>query len=389
MKRTIEIGKSPSLNQIEAHEASLAGYSGDIDVLMARDVSRNFFVESRLASFIAGLSRRGALTVADWGATSISHKRKRFADSPEGVASVLYGRSVTLNDRERTPISTSDVLQRIIDGGGFGEGGADEVMRGNSHRSVSIYAFDDLDEKPFALASTNVYSRFKDKFQKILFRYFEVGSGEGYRDRVGASLLDHLTRFVFEIYMNAYYHGRLSVSRDVIVPGMRYVRMKRYIAANRTDLISGATGFVELQQYLDAKFVNASNSMFCEISISDHGIGIPARFLSTCPWHSEQTMDSDFRCNLINTIIAKSLSSNTNLAGAGNGLRNAIRDVDRLGGFLSIRTGDVWLFRDSRITSSSSETDSLETALIAVQSNQKLLPICGTQVNMLLPMGRI
>ena len=107
-------------------------------------------------------------------------------------------------------------------------------------------------------------------------------------------------------------------------------------------------------------------------------MGIIKRFLASRP---DYNLDADFTqltdLEKINFIIEKSLSSKL-FSGAGQGIKGALRSIQELNGFLSLRTNDLWIYFDG--------TDSLKDfSFNPVQTSMKLSDKRGTSYNILIP----
>ena len=164
--------------------------------------------------------------------------------------------------------------------------------------------------------------------------------------------------------------------QNSIVRGLRYVRLKKHIATNRADFLHRAEGYPELQAYLSTRVPAQGSFKFYEIAIGDQGLGIIGRFLSTRPDFNNPTTSSE-RASLVNQIIDQALSSKRGRSGAGYGLRNALRAVRELDGFLSLRTDALWLHW------SPSASEALR--LTPVSGMSELAHVQGTHFSMLFP----
>lgn len=381
MATVLKIGRKVTLNDLEDMELQLKTANTPITIWLAREFQTQIFVDTRIAALIAAASQRCSVDIVDWGGDGdFEGVASRLAASPEGVAAALFANRILTDNG--TPIDhvKEAVINRIIEFGGRAEPRPTESNQAVSNKTLTIYAFDELDPKPIALSKSEDYISFKNNFEKWRFLYFECGIGEEYIRRVGISNSDSVSKFVFEIYQNAFRHGRRSARHDLINPAMRYLRMKRHIGAV-ANFADRAEGFEELQAYLDGSKKTKKQSMYFEVSITDNGIGIVDRFLSTNPFYKERSRDPDFKHWLINEIVSKSLSSNAEHSGAGHGLRNALRAVREVGGFVSIRSGDDWIYYSGR------EKLDLEKAFSKQNRSGTLSRACGTQVCMLYPVS--
>jgi len=362
-------------------ETELSADSTPVTIWIARDFQTQFFVDTRLAALIASASKRRGVTIVDWGGGGeVDDVVARLISSPEGVAAALLATKILTESGCEVIDAQETTLRKIIEAGGRAEPRALEPGHHLPSKTLTIYAFDERDPKPLSLSKSEDYISFKSVFEKWRRLYFEPGIGSNYIRRVGISNSDAISRFIFEIYQNAFRHGRRSERHDIIQPAMRYLRMKRHIGVLES-LTKRAEGFEELQSYLISSVRKKKESMFFEVSLIDNGIGIVDRFLSTNPSYKERSKDPDFKHWLINEIVSKALSSNAEHSGAGHGLRNALSAVKEVGGFVSIRSGDVWIYYSGR------EKLDFAQAFKKQKRSVQLSQACGTQVSMLYPMS--
>jgi hypothetical protein len=362
-------------------ETKLQSSTGKTTIWLAKDIQTQIFVDTRIAGLIAGAARRGPVDIVDWGADGSRNRSiERLSSSPEGVAAALFSNEILLESGVPIPDTKDTVIQNIIAFGGQAEPKPAEGTIGSSRKTLTIYAFDDRDPRPIALSKSDDYFSFKSNFEKSRRAYFEHGLGENYSQKMAISTNDAVSRFIFEIFQNAFRHGRRSARQDIIVPAMRYIRMKKHIGSS-SNFSKRAAGFSELETYLGKIKPSANQLSFVEVSIIDNGIGIVNRFLSTNPKYRDSTSDPDFKHRLINLIVAKALSSNAEHSGAGNGLRNALRAVSEVRGFVSIRSGDSWVYYSGQ------DKLNLEFPFQRKSASTTISPICGTQVCMLYPLS--
>ena len=121
---------------------------------------------------------------------------------------------------------------------------------------------------------------------------------------------------------------------------------------------------------------------FYEISIADNGIGIINRLKATRPdLYAEQQLDKLSDTQKLNCIISKNLSSKL-YPGSGLGLTLALKNLQNKKGFLSLRTGDQWVYFDG----ATGKIDS-EFPLQSVGYKENLSSIKGTFYNILIPVS--
>lgn len=384
MAAELRISPDADLWQIERMNESAAAQppAAQLQCWLATDTQRFLFQETRIASFLATLARRHyQLDVIDWyGVDDAERVIRRFGSTPDGLASVLYAGRLLNAKKEPLSITKLQAVGRAIQNGGIAEGALGHV----AGPSLTICAFDDAPPTgqplPLVFSGVTDASKFVLKFQQLR-RRFEVGLGERYSQRTDARADNDLGTFVYELFQNTHRHGRLGVDGREIKPGLRFIRLKRHISHDRNEFIGRAASFLELRNYLDRQIRPKGQFSFYEVSVADHGVGIVDRFIAGRPEFSDYRSSLDRRVALVNEIISKMLSSNREMSGAGKGLRNALDAVDRLNGFLSVRTGDLWLFR----AHGQGTTDG--QWLSPVTNFRSIRETAGTQLSMLFPLS--
>jgi len=197
-----------------------------------------------------------------------------------------------------------------------------------------------------------------------------------------ADPVNALNTFIYELFENSYRHGRYDEKGDII-PGIRFINLRKRIAINFEQLKKRANGFGELQEYL-AHVAKGNKTLptFYEISIADSGLGIIKKFLSSAAGKDYRADSVEEERELLNTIIENHLSSTFNNPGSGYGLQRTLRAVDELKGFLSLRTGRHWLYKSLHTSEEHGEWK-----LSPVSSSEGLPPVVGTHFNMLFPLS--
>jgi hypothetical protein len=372
----IQITRDFTLRDIEKSLSDLASNTDSVATIwLPHDIGPKLFKDCRLVTLLLTASRGRKLVVKDWIRKSQWDSRKaikRFGTEIEGLASLVYANAVGIADDNSVYPDRSSILSAVI-----GRGGILEEEEGLG-KSVTICAFDATDPellKPLIFRDLSSKATTIEDLAKLRNQQLEKGISEDYSERVNRVADQTLGAFVYELFQNTFEHGRLD-RQNSIVRGLRYVRLKKHIATNRADFLHRAEGYPELQAYLSTRVPAQGSFKFYEIAIGDQGLGIIGRFLSTRPDFNNPTTSSE-RASLVNQIIDQALSSKRGRSGAGYGLRNALRAVRELDGFLSLRTDALWLHW------SPSASEALR--LTPVSGMSELAHVQGTHFSMLFP----
>ncbi len=390
MAKNIQITSKLGLQDVERILQSSSEGGEEVRLWLPSEVGPQFFKYSRLCYLIASLSRQCQLQVVDWGqSTERTQLQRRYGTTIEGLASVVYAnqisdvRAATLDlDPQATKWKIEEREGRVET---EGLGAALSYCCFDEERSVSL---------PIALSRVNA-SRdgFVNDFRRVRAQYFERGVAEGYSERIQPSLFDvtvgnegdvsldpdeAVASFVYELFQNGFRHGCRNKDGTPI-PGLRYLALRKHVGHDKASFVERAKSFEELEHYLSLQTPKSGTFSFLEISVSDHGLGIIDRFLATRPDYRLATESIDERLALLNRIIRESLTSNTMQSGAGRGLERALTAVQKLRGFVSLRTDRLWMFW-------AAGSDETAVSLTPVAVSDPLGHVAGTHFNLLFPL---
>lgn len=395
MARNIRIESQMSLGDLEALICEVRKSDAEVYLWLPRSIGAQLFKASSVARLIATVASNRRLSVIDWiEEVDLSKASERFSGNVEGLASLVYAEKI-LNAKKRViDLNMSRIIWTIIQREGIAEAAAHGA-------SLTLCAFDEDDKPsiPIAFVSMDTKEKFSQEFVKYRRKYFEVGAGEGYSEKIQPNLFDvesdgdgldargfshdhYLAHFVFEIFQNTFEHG-CKDKDGYVVRGLRYINIQKHISHNRDEFIKRATDFYELGQYLEQRVPNRGTFSFYEISISDYGLGIINRFVASRPDLNVVCEGAESQAKLINQILAQALSSKRAVSGAGHGLKRALTAVRNLGGFVSFRTNNCWLY----YTQDSAPTAKASVELLPVTKSEALPGVAGTHVNMLFPLS--
>jgi len=370
--QVIKIGRRPTLPELERQIAQVPDdqVSASTELWIARDFGAGLFVESRVVALMATAFRAGELTVVDWTSATTAGWRERFEQTLSGVAAVFYASrirpSAGAGFRDLDAVS---LRRKLLDRSGVAE-------RGSAARTATVFAPDagGRPTQPLVLADLSSREEFVRTFVARMNTSF--GDQGAYSDASRPTDEKSLGEFVFEVFQNTLQHG--CIDGDRYLDGVRYVHNRRHILFKR-DLVARATGFGELQEFLSRTAERTGQSRYLEVSVGDHGLGMVDRFLQTRQDYARFGGSSDRRLRLLLKIVDESLSSKLTQRGAGEGLSNALAAAGRLGAFVSIRTGEHWLYYPALENDLGYGTPKLRPAATMTG----LAKVAGTHVNLL------
>lgn len=382
MPHRFEIKAGDDLLMLEAIGASIQALPPHepVEIRLARKLGSQFFKESRIASLLGSVARAGRhLTVSDWyNEWREADISSYFQHSLPGMAAATYaGRICNLTGAE-LPTPQRTLRQEVALAGGILE----PKEHGGRGNSITFCSFDGESGESlvFATAIGNP-SELKRLFHLYRKRYLETGTGESFSEQTRKAD-DALTNFIYEVYQNSFEHGRLDGGNAELF-GLRFFRLRKHIDFRKESFLNHAEGFPALRDYLELRTPNAGSFKYYEISISDHGMGLVDRFLATRPDYAA-TASTMARVDLLNSLLTSPLTSNKDIPGAGYGLPRALAAVEKLEGFLSLRTDCYWQY--GSYTGREMGLD--KVGLRAVETTEQLSKVAGTHINILLPLRK-
>lgn len=157
--------------------------------------------------------------------------------------------------------------------------------------------------------------------------------------------LSSLVEFSYEAFDNTRQHGSSTLERQPI-EGVRFV-LQRVINANRERLADLARRvdrepFGSYLNELAADIGTASELRLVELTITDSGIGIPARMSGT---EDIYTGPYEIERDAVKRAFAVGSTTRTSARGRGRGLVKVLRAAEALEAMLSVRVGRTELHR--------------------------------------------
>lgn len=380
MPTNIRITKAATLADIHGYiEEIERADAAEIHVWLPRDSGPQLFKDSWVSALLATTARRSSLVVRDWVQDTHStdqQELRRFTQELDGVAALTHAATILNATGARVPLSPEGLAASLISRLGVLETAPEGEPA--SAASLTICALDHQAPEPLVIGGVHSKAKFTTDFLAIRNRYLDRALGSGRRPPTDVETDRALAGFVYEIFQNAFEHGRIDEEASSL-KGIRFLRLRKHIHYRADEFRDRAAGFPPLSAYLLTVLSTMHHPVFYEVSLSDHGIGIVRRFLATRRDISLVDDSRSARTELVNRIIAENLSSKSNQPGAGVGLRRALEAVEALRGFVSIRTDRLWLYRAYGVPDSTGDRSLLPVV------DAPLPYIAGTHVNMLFP----
>ena len=347
-------------------------------LLLPKEDRRLFTKDLRVVAIISAASRNSQVK-CEWPSNLSAETHQSLI----GLAGAVYGVEanegqvfVSRNDAKQTLAQRLDILENPP----------------GSKETLTFCAIDETTRaQPVALSALSEKSKFIDELGNDVRKYFDIGPSEDFSSSIGPRLFDDgssveecIYGFVYELYQNTFVHGSLDQDQKTI-HGLRLLRVRKRIGqvSSRDAFIRGAGQFSELQEYLEENLTSDKSFKLYEISISDNGMGILSRFRSIGqaePPKEPQTPGENLK--LLNRIVAESLSSDSRKSNVGRGgLQKALDAVDKVKGFVSLRTDNLWVYRSPENTNATSPEELLRP--VRIENRGELSKIPGTHFSMI------
>lgn len=368
--------RTSTLFECERLLTNVVSSTAPIRLCLPSDDRRVFLKDLRVAAIISAASHLPTVT-CEWPPQVSTHTYKSLM----GLAATVYGtppadrqQYASVTEARRSLAERLDILEDPP----------------GSKETLTFCAIDEETRRqPIALSGLSSKAAFTTQFGKYVKDYFDRGPSVDFSASIapglfdqGASTEEAIYGFVYELYQNTVSHGSLNEHQD-IVRGLRTIRLRKRVGSktSRDSFIRGAKEFGELENYLEETTPAKGLFKFYEISISDNGMGILSRFRTSrsLPKGPGEGRSDDLE--LLNHIVAESLSSDTRKSKFGEGgLQKALRAVDRVRGFVSLRTDDLWVFRSPE----SADGVTADDWLTPVKCADELSRIPGTHFSLIL-----
>ena len=339
--RKVKITRTANLFDCEEALNDFVSSGDPVSLLLSSENRGIFFKDLRVAAIISAASQTSNVE-CKWH-PQLSQQTHR---SLLGLAGAVYGVPYTNGQVFSSANNARRILAQRLD-----------ILEDppGTKETLTFCAIDHTTRsQPIALSGLSGKTEFESQFGNYLREYFDQGVSSSFTTSISPSLFDDgasisacLFGFVFELYQNTYNHGTLDVNQ-AIIPGLRIIRMRKRIGnrSSREAFIRGAAKFSELEHYLHEIAPRQKTFKFYEVSITDNGMGILSRFRTTTQNVRQDGSSGIEDLRLLNRIIAESLSSDDRKSNVGEGgLKRALRAVDTIRGFVSLRTHDLWVYR--------------------------------------------
>lgn len=363
------------LREIELHSPGTA-----IEIYLARQIRNDFFVDGRLASVVATAADRHKLTVVDWveGWTSADDVVARFGRTLDGLAAAVYGREVrnTKDAGNGVRFDRNEIVAALKRARGMVEQPGDALAA----TSLTIGAVDTIDgvTEPLLLAGMAVREAEPDfvaQLERLWHKRLLQGTGSKELPADFVREQTDLYASIWELYTNSMLYGARTTG-SLAIPGLRFLRLRRHKGPPAT-LRDRARGFPTLVEYLQQAAAEKLGNDYCEVTVSDHGMGLLDRYYGIFPNAGQERGTPEQRRTTLRGLILGGLSESRQ-SGAGWGIERALGAIHRLRGFAAIRTGEFWW-------SYSGFDQPAVNSLRDVLPGKYLAPIRGTHYNILLP----
>jgi hypothetical protein len=353
-----QITKTTNLTDLEQLlREDLKLRSTPVKITFSRQRKHQFFKDPALAQFCATIGRHGPYTLVDWHnkwlrAEALEH----YGENLAGLSAASFATTIVNTADEPAPVNQADIKAEISKRHGLLKPYGDNLPR---VRELAFLAFDPEPREPNALAGLvydqdGYFLRVQTWKEKLLDLKDDTQQDLFSLSSAPRPIID----FLHELYQNGYEHGNKDADNNEI-PGVRSVSLRRHNPGSTIDLKGFADGFKELEDYLDAWCKLNRGTAFYEVSVNDVGLGIIDRFLATRPEFASEVENYGRLAVLLRILLtphtsagsqeyAQALSSKDvggQERGSGRGLERALTAVKHLNGFVSLRTGEFWLYR--------------------------------------------
>lgn len=387
---TLKIKRDDTLFKLEEYNRDIQSDADEIRLYISQNFDKRILHSARVSTLIATacLSDKHTTLTEWWDKASDENIHKRLSGSLIGITTACFAKRIENTKHEKLEINRNDFIKSVAL---KNRGLIDNSQVAHDFIFCSFDStYNERDyPRPIALSANNIED-FTELFLKI--KREKIDHAFGIENEAQPALFDEfdtygreksLAALVWELYENTLQHGNRDENNNLI-EGIRTLSIKRHIFNKADEFKRQSEGFDELHFYLEriAKIKKYKKLWFYEITIIDSGIGIIKRFLASRPDFAQDPAFmklSEFE--KLNYIIKESLSSKM-FSSAGKGIKNALKNLMRLGGFATIRTNNVWAFFDG-----TSKASKVIPTFTKVRSTFTLEETRGTSYSIILPIS--
>jgi hypothetical protein len=371
----LQFRRDPTLWDVEAAmvEAALLAPDEPIMLRLAHNTDGRILSDIAIARSIATLAARpGPLVIRDY-TTSWENARtqERYLETIDGAAALLH---VDGTRRHLVSLHEEPVPDRLVE-----RLRARFLTTAKLERDVgpsrTYVAVDPKSSVPIEFDTRTRSGReMFDRQIESALKQFGLPKGGLFKNRNDARTYERsIYDAVYEIFHNTYEHGRVGPDGTPL-PGLRFIRFRTHIENDAGQLARRSESFGPLTAYFARRSRQHESRRFFEISIGDEGMGIVAHYLRAIGGDSPEPGYA----GLLSRILTESLSSKR-FAGSGLGLPIAMMALSKLQAFVTLRSGDEWLYRDF----SADDTPGAERSFDVVPTPERVSRVVGTQFTIL------
>lgn len=201
--------------------------------------------------------------------------------------------------------------------------------------SVKKYAFPSCFYFPEGTNIVNSTDFYSGLLNRIVHRYYP-------KTKITMDEINSLSLALHELIENTEQHGKREFNTGLVARSVRglIIDYKRINKSQEIEALSGLN--TPIASYLNTIKGAKGVLHLLEISIFDSGEGI----FKTFNYNSKDSNDIKEEVRVIENSFSKGITSKSEPQGYGRGLHNVRTILDKRGGFLSLRTGRVSLYRN-------------------------------------------
>ncbi len=343
MTKAIQLGADETIQSVERHLSSLHANTGDVPMWLPTDIPERIGVDVSLLQLLMTWSQRQATpSLRVRGATQkdMDAALANVCDNVVGLSAVTLSKSISSWDnhdvRSQAHAKASQQVDEMVE----------ERAKFQRGSSFAVLCFDGT-SKPFPrnlyYANGDVLSR---RDLKALFtkRLKQAESNNTRRERI-EDVATRLGTILFETFRNTHQWARTTVDGVPIRRGARGLLIRRYRqhpASPGPGLEARHEQDAPMAKFLAAHIDRAESGGVLELSVFDGGPGLVRRSRGTNDLASLSLPDERAAC----LACFDKHNTSSGMAHRGIGLYASLRELDRLGGLLRLRTGRMSLYRN-------------------------------------------
>lgn len=343
MTKAIQLEADETLQSVEHHHVSLQASTGDIPVWLPTDIPERIGVDVSLLQLLMSWSQKQStpsLRVRGASLKDAEPALDKLCDNVVGLSALTLSKTISSWDehdiRSQAHVKAGQQVAEMVEQRA-------KFQRGSS---FAVLCFDGTSKRfPRNLYYANGEVLSRRDLKALFTKRLKLAEGnDARRDRI-EEVATRLGTILFETFRNTHQWARTTVDGVPIRRSVRGLLIRRY----RQTPSSPGPGLearheqdAPMAKFIASHIAQAESGGVLELSVFDGGPGLVRRSRGISDLSSLSLEEERAAC----VACFDKHNTSSGMPHRGIGLYASLRELDRLGGFLRLRTGRMSLYRN-------------------------------------------